>query len=316
MKQVFYWHRSTCIVAVGTAIVLLCMMVPGELLSSRRGVVGPYYACYAHGWPCTHLRREVEYSSTSDNPDIPKWGIPWLALDSWKFLHADERKFSMAAFATNLSCLIVIVVVATAGFEVWRRNRNRVWQYGMVDILAVLLLVGILMGWLQWEKRNSIREDVHVDAIIKGGHQVYSEFPWWTFGFQKLMGRESLPRYLGRIEAVFFTRYSDDEFVMLLPHLRALRGYELTLTFDVIPGISALPFSQLKSLTQLRVLDLSECGVTDRAVPELLTLKQLRQLYLVDSLLTPEGIHRLKNGLPGCEIRLEGYEDEDEDWPW
>src|SRR4051794_26663900 len=98
-------HRSSLVVLVAGAILLILVNVPGELTSPLNAFVGggpslgtpDYRAEYEHGWPWVFLYRAIDYrvprpaspnpASTAllvrmaTSPFEQTWGIPWL---SWR----------------------------------------------------------------------------------------------------------------------------------------------------------------------------------------------------------------------------------------
>ncbi len=55
-------------------------------------------------------------------------------------------------------------------------------------------------------------------------------------------------------------------------------------------------------LTNLEVLELDECPITDRGLPHLEGLKKLKTLDLKDTKVTATGVERLRKALPGARI--------------
>lgn len=95
------------------------------------------------------------------------------------------------------------------------------------------------------------------------------------------------------------TRIGDEGLARLSP-LLGLRQLSLVATDVTAEGIP-----QLESLKRLEVLNLIECDLTDSAVDALGQLTSVRQLHLGNTLITPEGMKRLRSLLPNTRITPE-----------
>src|SRR5215208_5092396 len=90
-------HRSTFVVALVLIVLVALMNMPGELVSPLAGSFGGgYTAEYVHGWPWVSLHRTVFYEfskpGAAEFPDVPKFGVPWLAWTSWEFWQGESWK--------------------------------------------------------------------------------------------------------------------------------------------------------------------------------------------------------------------------------
>lgn len=86
-----------------------------------------------------------------------------------------------------------------------------------------------------------------------------------------------------------------------LPHLQAFPKLR-ELDLHKSQYISDKGIESLKSLTQLNKLEISYTRVTDQSIDHLIALKSLKLLYLTGTRVTPDGLKKLKAGLPNCEI--------------
>ena len=58
----------------------------------------------------------------------------------------------------------------------------------------------------------------------------------------------------------------------------------------------------MKSLEEMRFLNLSNTGVTDMGVESLRRLTRLEELNLVNTGVTDEGVKKLQQALPNCKV--------------
>ncbi len=82
-----------------------------------------------------------------------------------------------------------------------------------------------------------------------------------------------------------------------LANIPNLDNLNLTKTAVTSAGIA-----HLTQLPNLRYLHLIATAVDDDAIPHLLQMKSLVQIFLTGSAITAEGVERLREGLPGCEV--------------
>lgn len=66
----------------------------------------------------------------------------------------------------------------------------------------------------------------------------------------------------------------------------------------------------LSSIRTLEYLDLSRTSISNEGVSALVPLTRLRELVLMDTMVTEEGVAFLRRALPGCEIRWGGEEEQ------
>lgn len=68
-------------------------------------------------------------------------------------------------------------------------------------------------------------------------------------------------------------------------------------------------FTQLAGLTDLRHVHFNRSRITDKSVDSLARLTQLQRLGIRFTPMTPEGVERLQQQLPNCQIEAEWAED-------
>lgn len=113
-------------------------------------------------------------------------------------------------------------------------------------------------------------------------------------GLRSLAGMSSL-----RMLYMPYTKVSD----IGLPHLAPLvRLEELDLTYAFITDTGLM---SLQPLTNLRSLNLNSTAITDKGLVPLEGMSQLRKLYLGHSQVSEDGVNRLRQRLPQCEIVTE-----------
>lgn len=108
-----------------------------------------------------------------------------------------------------------------------------------------------------------------------------------------------------------------------LPQLKELAVSDQPCSPELLPEAIAIPtvtslwlirleafstesLAALAGASQLRDLKFMNVPVDDRAVEHLLQAKGLRSLYLLDTSISPEGVQRLKQGLPNCRVVCSG----------
>lgn len=297
-------HRSTVAVAFVVLIVLAVLNVPGEIVSPLGGNFGGgYTASYESGWPFIHQQRAVEYvfSDTGPNmPDFPLYGIPWLAIDSWKFWEADQMRVHPRALLANAAIAVAVLVSITF---YWERRRRRVgrFQFRLAEFFMAITLVAALFGWYGYFIREFNREKPHVDALWEMDRvYVYDAYspPLW---FRRIVGNAHLSEAFFRADSVEFDTIDEPLLMRALPHLRSLKYLRHLRVSDEISG-SLDGFSMLADLSSLRYLEINK-RLTEIDVAELAALGQLHEISLawMDDQ-DPELIRELARRLPDCRV--------------
>ena len=149
--------------------------------------------------------------------------------------------------------------------------------------MAVIVLLGVGLGWFGWKLREAERQRKAVEAIENAGGVVMYDYefdesgtPIWE------RKRRAGPRKL--LGEGFFA----DVVVVWLD--------ERTKDCDVV-------LEHVKGLTNLQSLHLCGTQITDRGLDNLKGLTNLEFLDLLGTQVTSEGIEELRKAVPDCEIR-------------
>ena len=118
---------------------------------------------------------------------------------------------------------------------------------------------------------------------------------------------------LGTIGAHCFRVYQQDRAIETIrnaggilvknPDGEYYRSYFKGTRFDDDTLASLVPY--LGRLTGLTQVDLIRCPITDKGLIKLAKLRRLEELFLMETQVTDEGTSKLKEQLPGLEIRHE-----------
>src|SRR4051794_532291 len=303
-------HRSTCIVALGMAVPLAMLNVPGELVSplgAGGSGAGPmtYTVEYVQGWPWLSLYRAVDYDLQTPGavrlPDIPIYGVPWLSWTSWEFWRGETWNLRPAAlFGDVLASLMLIFVVAFA-WEWRRRRRARVFQFTLSESFLAFLVVAAPLGWWWYAKNVTEWENGLVDSIdfvLQDSSQGYHG-PLWL---RRLMGMELLSPTFMRVDDASLAVNGDEGFLMAVSVLRKF-GYLRELRIAKTHDASSISYSELADLKSLRYLTLDHIVLEEEDVAGLAMLRQLSEIDLTDwKRQKPEVMQRLLGALPNCHF--------------
>jgi hypothetical protein len=211
---------------------------------------------------------------------------------------------------------------ATEGPVVSESRRHRWHQYGLRALLVFVLLASVGMSWFATRKRFVKRQREAVRAIRELGGRVECEEE----------GENTLPSWLRALlgDEFFFlkapvvdlsnTHVTDAE----LGHLKGVTGLEMLDLSDT--RISDTGLEHLKEIKDLKWLYLGGTQVTDAGLQRLKEINGLQDVFLdrtqvtdaglehldgmtdlnfvglLGTQVTLEGVHKLREALPECEI--------------
>jgi hypothetical protein len=149
------------------------------------------------------------------------------------------------------------------------------WQFGLPAVFGLMTLVALTLAW-RARQIDNLRSAVAAVHAIRGAVFYHPES-------RGLRGDWERAWFDGQRRVEYITlRFSQpmfrepERFAEIQPHL--------------------------KRLSSLRRLKLTGTSIGDEQLPLLMQLRQLELIDLSDTLVTPEGIKRLKQELPGCQI--------------
>jgi len=151
---------------------------------------------------------------------------------------------------------------------------KRHWfQFSLRALLIVMLVVSLPLGWIGWEMEKTRREQAVVAQIEKcGGYAWYHE--------------SSLPS-------------------LILRHFRRVQYVEFGDPFEhPVAEFNLAPLEDLQHLTNLEQAEFWRVPVTDAELVHLKAMTNLKNLYLVDTQITAEGIDALQRSMPHCNVFL------------
>ncbi len=163
------WHRSTHVFVGIAALVLLILNVPGQMVAGpdifADGKYGPhFFVCEycQHGWPWTYLRRE----------SVALNGPPYLRLSHWRIFEGVEW-FDASCLVANAAVCLTSAFVAGFLFETWRRQRKRLLQYRIVDLLVFGGTVAMCAAFYASHRSRHRYESKIVQTIDKNEDQYW-----------------------------------------------------------------------------------------------------------------------------------------------
>jgi hypothetical protein len=199
------------------------------------------------------------------------------------------------AVLASVASLGVAMLAMLAWFVVSLVFRWR-FQFSIRSLLVLTVAVALPCSWLGVEMQAARGQKDASAAIMKqgwGGVDYDYEFDASGFHPNAILGQTWLRSLLG-----------DNSFadvVGLYFGERQRNGAVIEDLFNRFK-IEDANLEQVGDLHQLRGLDLSLTGVTDKGLEHLERLKNLRYLWLSDTKVTDAGVEKLQRALPNCEI--------------
>jgi hypothetical protein len=330
-------HKSSIVVGLIVALLLVLIETPGRVVSGYGGTSS--LKVFEHGWPWIHLRRESydrappEFVKSSDgrwlalmyspvwNPldirtDLPRWGIPWLSADNWRFWESypqdDPPRWTL--HIVNLVCnLAVALVVLSSTVAVWeirqrRRSEPVSFRFGLRGLLLATAAAGAVLGWLNHLAHEHRRESALIDRVDSRTGPMDATWydvdhvcvaPLWL---RSLVGVRVFPEFFWRASAVNIQPERGDKMELMCAEIAQLDhvtkiGIEGHLRHYV-------RFSALRTLAQMKTLEVWRPTILDEQ--DLNGLAQLKQLQkiVIEGLdeVDPEALARLKSALPDCKV--------------
>ena len=177
-----------------------------------------------------------------------------------------------------------------------RKPRRRWLQ---ISLRTLLILVTLLAAGLGLVVNPGERQRRAVAALEAIGGDVFYEEASSPAAKKSLGWRRWLPRdYFDDVQMVSLSGSKVTDACMV--HLGALP--QLQELYLVETRVTGAGLTQLQGLTRLQSLTLCCAQVTDAAVPQLQGLTNLRYLDLYRTQVTLEGITKLEDMLPNCQI--------------
>lgn len=302
-------HFSTKVVIAVVVIGLIFANVPAREMTYVEipddGKYGPHYEPYTryeHGWPSSYLTRNIWIS----------WG---LRSNSWGITQ-NVQSFSVSGIAIDSLVAAVVVTCAAAIFESWRRRRQSLWRFRLIELFGVLTTVAVAGGWYQWQSRIANLEaaalqEAHLDYLKQYPDE--SKYPFDDVTYER-GGPTFLRELLGDKPFTFQDRVvhadiidSNPKFANQFPYLQCIRPGADGIETDAARSISKLrrletldvfmsglgPLTEHPPLKSLRGINLFDGGVTERDLVWIGECTNLEQLEMSRVNIGDEGLRHL-----------------------
>jgi hypothetical protein len=311
--------------------------IPGRVVSGIGGTNA--LKVFEHGWPWIYLRRETyrrappAFVKSSDglwlalqhspvtNPldiriDLPRWGIPWLSAENWRFWKSnpedDPPRWTLNG--VNLVCNLAIALVVLGGvvviWEIRRRQRAKPlsFRFGLRGLLLAIAAVSAMLGWLTHLEREHQRETALIDSV--GERTGPMEATWYDIDhvcvaplwLRSLVGMRLWPEYFWRASTINIQPERGEETDLMCAEIAQL-DYVRKIAIDGHPR-HRFRFSALGNLEQLVTIEIWTYPIiSEQDINELAQLKQLRKIVInnIDEI-APDVRAQLEAALPNCEI--------------
>lgn len=191
------------------------------------------------------------------------------------------------------------------GYEAWRRRRARLWQFHLRDLLALLAVASIVLGYWKIHTDEYRSQQKALAALNVNA----DESDWQPGGpsWLRLLLSDGAFQFLDRV--VNIRIYTDDPDKLqhlarlrYLKHIDFLSGENLQY-LRYHPQLEALDCSvrgtegdqwaALRYVPNLKTLNLYETGIADRDLAHLAGLKRLQSLRLLGNRITDQGLIHL-----------------------
>ncbi|HEX5105972.1 MAG TPA: hypothetical protein VFV87_19270 [Pirellulaceae bacterium] len=199
------------------------------------GRYGPHFELtteYQHGWPVRYVRRKAWLEVPGYSRERASPWTPWR----------DPVEFSWSAILIDALAWLGILFCGALLVQMWRSRRRSLWQLRLVDLLGMVTLIGVLIGW-GVQQRNERREEHRLWSAARRVPLSISDslggvIPAW-------LPDEYQKRYLDEFgHVLYFT--GDAGTACQFPHLLVLQS----------PGASPEFAELLRRMPQLEALDL------------------------------------------------------------
>jgi hypothetical protein len=295
-------HGSTWAIVLPAAAAMVLLVVPGEYVglgsNYRFGLPPPYtsWLNYDHGWPWTFLQRQYLRASPGMRRrpapvPLPTRGVPWLEARGWSFTGAanqEPNQFPRGdwrpwALVADIGVAVAIILTLAILLE-WRRRRRRsIWRFNLADVLGVMLITCMGLGWWMWHLRQHEAEQAFVQFLTLHHNGVEYRGP---AGLRRAVGQDNLTQF-NRIVGV---ELSEDERELLSQFSERLPALEI---LDVRFAPEEEEFAQIARLRRLNHLSIAG-DVTDAGLRQIGRMTNLRVLSFDARLVTDSGLEQLK----------------------
>jgi hypothetical protein len=213
-----------------------------------------------------------------------------------------SERFQWFGFNRHKGWTVLICGTAVAGFLVLMLTwfvaahlfRLR-FQFSVRSLLALMVAVAIPSSWFAVEMRNAKEQKEAVERLetegawidYQGGDSPSASKPSEPAWLRKLLGRE----FFDSVDRVQWFATGNPS--PGLEHLKALSSSLSSVTLDAV-DVTDAALANLRCLTKLKNLDVTNTEIGDAGVPYLQALPHLVSLNLWGTKVTDEGLARLE----------------------
>ncbi|MBN1911146.1 MAG: hypothetical protein JW818_15475 [Pirellulales bacterium] len=296
-------HLLTWVVLAVVTVALVLIMVPADRM---------FNGDHGHGWPWVFLRhtdfeawfiRITQQPVSEPEPWLPEYwtNAPWAYARNWG-LTGDAPVFSPLQLVGDVLIAVLILAVAGAAFECWRRRRRRIWQFSIREMLLLTLVIALVLGWWKHNDLRLRRELALAErlGVSRKNGSLWTKYigPEWL---GLLVGTRHLQAFRSVSEATIgqnildkqHTREALDELEDTWPYLNCI-----AIKSDGQIDSQLGPLNRLQNLNVMYI----ECDhITEVGMRQISRNRRLRTLELKCRALPVQGLAFL-TGLPSLEV--------------
>jgi hypothetical protein len=261
---------------------------------------------WIHGWPIEYLRRS--FSERGYLIDFDGRPIAWTSLSAWD-VSGTVYAFDPYKLSADLIIGAVVIMVAVAACEAWRRRRNG-WRFSLLDVGVFATLVCLVFGWWQYHVQTRTTEQSIVASMTARGsfskpltastdspraHFDYSGPKW----LKRLVGNPELLRFCHHVVALQL-----DANLLSTDDLREIRQLTYVESVQLGNSLTETLVDAFARLPRLQELDgtgfrfgggepFTDPIVTTFELPLIARLPKLKVLKLGKCKLAPNDFHIL-----------------------
>jgi hypothetical protein len=289
-----------------------------------------------HGWPWAYLRRDILPSNWNWNSMIAPEPVSLWSLSQ------EVTEFRSLPLLSDIAVGIFVLVAVVISFEYWRRQRRRLFQLRLCDLLIGTAIVAVAIAYGLNAAREYDREQAALAelGVSPGDYFRSSGGPSWL----RELIPVSFPAVFDRVVRIDVENPSKLEHVSRLSELRVVRlsgadpsGKEIGV-FAELPRLEALELSfvhprsapdedyndtnsdaefarglqSLAGLKHLAALDVSNSSFGDKSAAAIADFKKLRILDAGETLVTNQGLANLAEIESLEELTIQGENITDE----
>jgi hypothetical protein len=286
------WHRlhlSTWMVLILITSILVLLIVPAEFAENTH--------IFQHGWPWPYLARHFEYTepSISQLDEYEYSNIPWLNIFCWNIFTGNDFILFPLMLAIDIIVAISILGIVAIYVEWRRRQRWRVWQFTLRELLLLTIILAVILSWWRTNHLRFQRENNFMDLAYGGaGKRPFTrlcEYRGPVF-LKKIIGEDNLRDFF-KVTVYIIDKTNNSQsintnlsFASELPFLE---------TIYVVDKLTHVDFDEMSKLRYLKSLDLQKVKLTDADIISISRIASLKYLELSNTSITKKDISTLQS---------------------